>query len=511
MTAAGGQRSANRVAWGPRGGGLVILVLFLLRVGDWFLSELWFDEIITLNDFVIGPPGHAFANVFTRYTVANNHPLFSAVGWVWLRLLGMHLNEFLLRLPSLAFSLCALLAILFSWQRWLGKRGAAVCALVMAFSPVYAAFAWQFRGYALAMFLSVLAVSGAMWWREGSRLHGGLLLGSALLCLPATIPANLVLAASLLLFVAFCQPGPSACNKRLKHALQCWPLALAVVAGCMPYFIVWHKFRKVMSQTDGWESGLLVAGHWGLAVLAHGGAVIVLAAVWWFTSDRQGSRSAVRASLQWGACLLLPAAVALGVSDPAPFPRVFLPLLPPLTFAAFLAFRDTGVWSRYSALVLLGAVLVNGFVWERAGTYLARKRMRAGKYPQNLLQQYYRGSESIRTSMRSLAETMPSVEGLMAISTFHDVLTVRYYLQLEGVPVSNVAAPGWNLDPGWLRRARDPEMNVVAIALTAERARQLMRKTGRVSKRLRVRKAGMRTMLISTPFLRQGSNGSARE
>ncbi len=215
-SAAGGglrELTSKPVRWA-----LVCLALYLVRVTPWALAELWHDEVITLGDFVIGPPGAGPLHVFRSYPLANNHVLFSALGWWWVRFLGFTGEEYLLRLPCLVFGGLAICLAIGAWRRWLGPELGCLAGVTLAMSPVFTPFSCEFRGYSLSMLLSAVAAHGLAELTEGHTRRGLWIQAPALALLPLVIPSNVFLGFAHALLVLLWPYWPGTRRSRLGAA-----------------------------------------------------------------------------------------------------------------------------------------------------------------------------------------------------------------------------------------------------------------------------------------------------
>jgi len=166
--AAGGE--ARRSAWLERQDFdvwalLGALAVFLALAWRYLAADLWFDELLTLLDYAL--PGHFWA-IFQSYEVANNHVLFSALLWCWLRLTDS-LDPVALRLPGLVMALLTGLLLYFHGRHLLGRGAGLLLLLVTLLSPVYLDFFYQLRGYGLTMLLSSVALICALCRVRGER------------------------------------------------------------------------------------------------------------------------------------------------------------------------------------------------------------------------------------------------------------------------------------------------------------------------------------------------------
>ena len=100
--------------WGLIG----LLILFTVFTLDFMRTDLWFDELLTLGDY--GAQQH-LSGVFTNYEVANNHILFSAALWIWLRVIRFIIAEEVLRFPCLLLALITISTLYVHGRRLFGS------------------------------------------------------------------------------------------------------------------------------------------------------------------------------------------------------------------------------------------------------------------------------------------------------------------------------------------------------------------------------------------------------
>jgi len=467
-----------------------LLGLYLVRISGWLFGDLWFDEVITLTDYAIGPPvHHSIWRVFRVYPVANNHILFSAVLWGWVRLTGFTAREWLLRLPCVVFGALTVWTAARQWRQWLGVRPAFLAALLLAVSPVLTPFFWQLRGYSLSLFLAVLAVSGAMDIAEGCRECGHRILAPVLFLLPLVSPANVLFAGAILIFIFTC-PDPMHPGWRARVA-RVWPEVLSTVAGAAYYLTLGDRFWRVLHQTGGWEHAWAAAGNVGLAFLAHlGPFVLLLAAVLLRPRER-------RKVVLWtegpppgylAVCALGVMALAMLMRRPAPFPRIFLVFFPAVTFSVIRVLRRHPFLLETQAVFKLVAVtVILAAAWENAAARLTLREIRSeGKHPQNLLQQYYRGSVSLSRVCQALVRARGGREAArhtVVLCDFFDYPTLRFYWNtVYGLPIENVvrAAPP---DKNALKRLPAwPDGRLLAVATNPVEAARLFASVGGVGR-----------------------------
>ena len=134
---------------------ILIAAVGLLAIGvrlPGLFTELWVDEVWSLHDVLAL---HSWTDIFVTLRIDNNHHL----NGLWLYILGSGRHQALYRL--LAF-VSGLGTIVIAWR--LGNRDGgvtgALTALVFALSFPLAYYSSEARGYATAIFLTLLA----LWW-----------------------------------------------------------------------------------------------------------------------------------------------------------------------------------------------------------------------------------------------------------------------------------------------------------------------------------------------------------
>jgi hypothetical protein len=182
----------DRIALLLLAGALVLGLSRFVRLSEW---SLWIDEAFTLGD--------ALAGRETR------NPLGYALWSWWLGVVGPAPNEGELRAPAalLGFACVPLCAL--AVRPYLGARGAALCALLLAASPWHLFWSQSARFYTLAAALALLGVACAApaAARPARRALGFALAALAMLAHPS---AGLVLPGLVL--------GPLLVRARPGHA-----------------------------------------------------------------------------------------------------------------------------------------------------------------------------------------------------------------------------------------------------------------------------------------------------
>lgn len=488
-------RSENRTAsWL-----LIAGAVYLLRVIGWSMAELWYDEILTLQHFAITQSGQGPWWILRNYYLANNHFLTSIVYWWWVRFLDFNMAEHVLRLPSLACGFAGLAVVICHWRIFLGRRFANLGGCLLAASPVYGAFAYQVRGYSLSMLLSIVALSGVLEIRHGQRRRGQLLFCLACFLQPLGMPSAVMMVpalAAFLFWTAWREQG------RLAPALrQALPGLLAGVLAAAYYLTLGEQFARSGREAGGWESGWRLAGHVWLAFALHLGlfAVPLLLACWqaWRGKGRQAP-PAEGVALAVAAALIMLPLMFWRFGDRVPFPRVFLVMLPVLTCAALQTARISPFFRQTRIFYLATAVLLSGSLVESVCTDLTRRALRAGAAPQNLLMQYYRGSDDNRAAVAFLQESGLAPGSLVLVNAY-DAPSFSFYWELQRLPLAAVKIAN-RVEPGFWRRYPEAMFMLQVVARNAEEAGGMFQLAGYHGRFHRIYATGNRGIYAPVPW-----------
>lgn len=357
---------------------LLAAPFFVLTVRNYLRLDLWFDEIQSLEDFILVPLGTTVSD----YRFPNNHVLFSVLTNLALRglrvrdLFALMDSPWILRSLMLAVSTLTLLALYATGKRFFGRRVGAMAAVMLATTVPFYNFAVQVRGYILSMLL--LCVLLLLVWRLEERPTAGTALGvagiSALIMY--TIPLNLYVLAA----IAACQGGfalahllsprshgGAASRGWRPHAAVMACLAAGVTVSTLLYLPILHRVlhnRYVAPSTEFNPAILirllpqvmehLLSGRWALLALVPVGMTVLARQLF-----RGGDPAVARRYLLLGAVLVLPFLFSFLRRD-RPYDRVFVNLAPPaalfLALNADLAMR--AVDRFHSGAAVLGSLAI---------------------------------------------------------------------------------------------------------------------------------------------------------
>lgn len=480
---------------------IIALAVYFVRIMPWALSEFWYDEVLTLGDFVLDPGDKGIIHtVFRNYPIANNHILSTAVYWVWVRILNFGLEaEQMVRLPSMLFGALLIALPICHWKKWLGAKVSALTGFLFAISPVFTAYAYQIRGYSLSMLLAGVAISGAMESIDGDKRKGLALTCISCLLLPLVIPSNVIFIPVLAAMIWF-KNGST--KEKLLVALP--PFVCGILGGSY-YFTIWKQFVAASKEPGGWKSAWMVAGNLLLAFAAHGLVILITSLqkprkkateanqdipeteTSTEKQDIQAEPAAVEKTSEtnWprivmvisvATAVIIAGLLLVSRKGQAPYPRVFLIFLPITTLALMLIAKKRLEQLSFSLLVIF--TLANGLVWERFSTAFTEASLKKGISPSNLLQQYYRGSDDLRTAASKIQKENPGMP-FMILADEYDQPTLNFYWLLNG------GKPGTVNTRNTLKQDFAKHINphvLISVAKTPEIAAELFEYSGIITK-----------------------------
>lgn len=349
---------------------LSVLSVIALLLRLWHLnSDLWFDELLTLLNFVRLPLG----DLVTSLPDQNNHLLFSALSYASVRVFGE--SSWSVRLPSVLFGVMSLWALFLLGRRVVGSKEALLACGLMTVSYHHIWFSQNARGYMALLFFSLLATW--LWLEALDKEAWGWWIAYSL-AVTAGMLSHLtmvfVVAAHLSVYLMTLWSASRKKDKSPEHSVSwrpliawglCVSLTLQLYALALPEFL--HVGLHEVSLESEWTSPWWVIaetvrnlriGFSGVVVIMCGGGLLV-----------GGWLDMLRREWQSGMLMILPALLAGGsvlATGHNLWPRFFFFAM---GFALLIAMHGTTVVSQlFSNLVTMKSRERWGAV---AGTTLA--------------------------------------------------------------------------------------------------------------------------------------------
>ncbi len=327
---------------------------FILGVRDALFRELWFDEALTIGEFMYLP---TIAAVYRNYVIPNNHIIYTIFLKFWNELYPSGLSlDFYWRLFTV---LSAAITVGVIFERWRKRYGIITLALVLfafSYSLPFEIYSTAVRGYMLSMLWIVLSVEFARSWVQKPDWRAGA--GYFIFCLLAvgTISSNLLALAGIVIFF-FPYFGFKKVFKWKFIYLAAAPLA----ATALFYLPLSQKIAGILRTREGWGSGLdvirVVYSSFAIAFLP---LIIVAAAGGIIYLSRVKNRKFL-----WTLLILLVPLPVVFLRSPAPFPRVFITLWPLWILLLCAGLRhfmaSCRVWNKQ--LIMAGFLLAASIGW----------------------------------------------------------------------------------------------------------------------------------------------------
>ena len=141
---------------------VLLLVSFALRIVR-LNSGLWYDEIHTLNRFVLLP----WSKIITTMTIPNNHILYTLLAKLSITIFGE--REWSLRLPAMLLGGITPLACCLVFRRRMGIMTAFMASFFLAISFWSVWFSQDARGYSAYILCAVLSQALFLDWADSRK------------------------------------------------------------------------------------------------------------------------------------------------------------------------------------------------------------------------------------------------------------------------------------------------------------------------------------------------------
>lgn len=349
-----GRRRSKRIeimsdlgkSWTPKAraaiGAVVLLALAASLLFPFLGRPIWFDEAVTIMNFVLDP----YPDIYLNYTIPNNHIAFSYMLRVWLDSAGYFLPvcEMAFRLPAALTSL-ALIGLSFHfWRKRMGFHAAFASVACLAVSMPFAIYGTAIRGYALSMLLVALGLEAFLRWEEKGGWFRGALFFSLALAGVAAIPSNALAFAIIALlptpkarrvFESMAENGWKGKEPARFAGVRIQAAGAAIVAFILFYAPLWNALRRALVHNNGWLRPWAACGHLATGFLVSFWPPLLFALMAGLLSRRRRTSPVVL----MGALVFLIPLLSVLARRPAPFPRVFLQMWP---IWIYLAGRGAG-------------------------------------------------------------------------------------------------------------------------------------------------------------------------
>ncbi|MDD5728627.1 MAG: hypothetical protein PHV59_08695, partial [Victivallales bacterium] len=331
-------------------------------VREAIFRDLWFDEALTVREFMFLPNIKA---VYFSYVIPNNHIIYTILLKLW--------NELYLSLPFIS-SRCApdlywrlftvltsvlLLAVIFiRWRQRYGLIPVTLVLFAFCFSLPFGIYATAIRGYMLSMLWIAASFEFARAWTQSPNWRTGFAYFICCLLAVGTIPSNLPALAGIVI-ILFPDFGFKRIFTRKFLFLALTPLA----ATALFYLPLYRCVAGILSLREGWrQPGADVLEVYSAFLTAFLPLIIAGVIGGFIYLRRPGKRKYL-----WGLTIFLLPLLIILLRRPAPFPRVFLCLWPlwMLLLTVGLTHLTAVLRKRNRRLLLTLILLITTFGWAK--------------------------------------------------------------------------------------------------------------------------------------------------
>ena len=409
---------------------LPVLPLLFALTGSLLVitRELWFDEALTLMSFVLPlTPGE----IYISYIIPNNQIVYSIMLNIWTAIADLTgvVTDYVLfwRMLSVIAAMASLILFIQLREKMDKHIFPAVLVLcTMTVSTVFVNYATALRGYAVSWLFVTMALYGLYNIFHGKAAAGWITYILAALLAVGTVPTNLLALAAALLYALPWMQEQFWRDKRFYLAGAVVPLALilfyAPIAG---KFLATFKLGEGFATRNG-ALGMVV----GMYIASFG--ILLLFAPWGI--EKKSWQHTLRYMI-W----LFPAAAIL-ILHKAPFPRVFVTLLPVLAMLVTdgMAKVLEKNWKSWHLVLFFMLSLAIQLMLIPGGVLLS------GKYgisdvEDDFFRPYYM-AKSYQPCAAAL-EIKDFANGQPVFFSFNsDPLPMRFYSQINGIDIKRYAS-----------------------------------------------------------------------
>ncbi len=334
-------------------------ILTLLLLAPMTFRPIWFDEALTIVDFVMLDN---YVDIYFNYSIPNNHIVYSIFLKAFLVIVPM--TEFSLRAGSLLLALTSVLFAFACWKRKFGVVPTYITLLSLIFSGSFSIYGTAIRGYMLSFLLILLALHSALaFLRKKDRKYLFLYAISVFLAL-GTIPSNIAGIFGVFIVLFFESRGKLGKLTRFPENLL---LALPFLAIALFYLPIFGNFIKAMGLKEGWNEALHASLHFYAAILISFLPLIACAAIGIFLNRKKINKAMV---LALALIFMLPGLIFI-IKTPSPFPRTFFPYLAVLLYIlayftmhayAFARLRFKAPGRRLAVMITTCIIVLSGLL-----------------------------------------------------------------------------------------------------------------------------------------------------
>lgn len=407
----------------------------LYFIMDNVFRALWFDEALTLSEFMIR---NSLPGIYLSYEIPNNHIVFNIFLKTWMSLYErlMGIGDFSFRTFTICCSLAALCAMLIFWRRHAGLMASFLTVLCFIATPAFEIYSVAVRGYILCFLLIIISFESCRRCIKNFSFFNGALF--FLFCLLSTgiMPTAIIPLAAVIIYLAPLHNFKKIFTGKFITIALIPPAALILF-----YLPIANKFLRIFSLQEGWSDKVSALESTYLSFLTGMTPLIIGAAAGLFIALKKYRFTKITL-LKIIVIAAIPALVIFA-ANPAPFPRVFFPLWPLFLFFTAIGLRilliKARTFSKKAYITVLTLTLISIPLWCAVQKSFAETF--SAKFTQNgALDDYFTpyyvndfNPAKIAAAIKKLSENQNKT--LCAYVTFNaDPYSVALYGKLYNLP-----------------------------------------------------------------------------
>ena len=412
---------------------LALLVLAVWSLRTAVVRPLWFDEALTLLNFVMLP--HP-SDIYWNYAIPNNHIFFSYLlrgmaEMCWL--FGLGVIDPIWRSVSLAAAAVAVMVMYRCWKRRCGEISTFLVLACLVLSPAFMIYATAVRGYMVGFLGVLLAMECGRRFMAGRKLY---LLGYALAAAlaAATIPTNLLALAAVVLWLV---PRMSRDGRAWRRWLV---LALLPLAAFLLFYLpLWTSLLHHLALKEGWRNGWRGASMVYAGLLVPMLPLVLLMAPSWCA----GALGSWRRRRFWVIAVLVAAPLlAVPIFHPYLFPRTFFVWWPLWLYLLAAGLHRCRAWCRRRKVLNLKTagtipavlVLIAASLWLVPSCVAGLTNW---IIQENELDDYFRPYYIVDYHPEETVQMIKACPGEVYVSFGADQYPLIYYGLLQGIPMAH--------------------------------------------------------------------------
>lgn len=406
----------------------------LYFIMDNIFRSLWFDEALTLSEFMIR---NTIPGIYLSYEIPNNHIVFNIFLKIWMltyeQIFGI--SDFSFRTFTAVTSIVTLCAILILWRRHAGLAAITLTVLCFITTPAFEIYSVAIRGYILCFLMTVLAFESCRRLMKNFSFLNIVLFFILCVLSVGIMPTAIIPLTAIIIYFA-----PLHDFKKLFSGKFITVALIPLTALIVFYLPIANKFLRIFSLNEGWEdkSAALLSTYMPFII---GMAPILIAALIGVLLAKR-NRISKTTVIKFFLILSIPACSIL-LANPAPFPRVFFPMWPIFLLFAAMGLRLALIQTKNRScninialiVILLLSIPAWSIVQRKYSKDLSLKCTQAGALD-DYFSPYYMSKfnpAKVAAAIKALGEDQKKT--ISAYVTFNaDPYSVALYGRLYNIP-----------------------------------------------------------------------------